>query len=433
MKLNEGQQIAANKLIAWYNDPNKKQVWTLAGYAGTGKSTLISYVLNELSINEDDYALCTPTGKAATVLINKGSNATTIHRLIYVPYDINETVVDENGNTIIKKDVGFRRRDSIDKKLIIIDEFSMVGEDIFEDLLSYKVPIICCGDNGQLPPVKSKMLEYLLNPDAQLSEIMRQDDDSAILKVATMARTGQYIKPGFYGNDVIVYDRRFLDNKFILNLCVNADQVICGTNKTSKDLNKQMRNYYGRTSVNPVKGDKVICLHNNYKIQLNDKFSLMNGMLGTVEDYDIMTDNCKNKYALISFNPEVTNTTVEDIITDPYTFTDVKSPYEQFNDVYVLPRNRYAIKKILRKRNPGETREAYNTYAKPELENKRNAKDIVKLNNFDYGYAITCHKSQGSEWDTVVVFDESYIFKDLKNKWLYTAITRARKKLIIIR
>ena len=433
MILNEGQQNAVNKIVAWYNDKNSQQVFTLSGWAGTGKSTVISHCIeNILCLDESEYAFCTPTGKAATVLISKGSNATTIHRLIYTPVETVETVENSKGELVKKRSVDFIRKPTLGVKLIIIDEFSMVSNEIFKDLLSYGVKILAVGDNGQLPPVKSAQLKYLLNPDVQLTEIVRQNSDNQILTVAEMARNGKWINYGTYGSDVIVYDKRCLTESELIELYTTCDQIIAGRNATCKQINDKIRSYLGFTSEYPEPGDKLICLQNNYNIELNDRFQLVNGIIGMCESFDCI-DYSGYKFGFLKFTPELTHETVDEIICDPYEIIGVESKYEQFQEYYVLPRGKYAPKVEIRKRKQGESFEEYQDFIKPLMLNKRSAISIERMNHFNFGYCISCHKSQGSEWDTVVIIDESYCFNSLKSNWLYTAITRAKKKCIIIK
>jgi exodeoxyribonuclease-5 len=147
--LNKQQQEAVDLIVKWYkNYPNnKKQIFTLAGLAGCGKSFLVNYIVkNIFKFKDNEVAFATPTGKASSVLIKKGSDSTTIHRLIYSPIitDI-ETVV--NNKTIHSKKIEFTKRKNIGSyKLIVLDEISMIGKKIMDDLLSYGIPILATGD-----------------------------------------------------------------------------------------------------------------------------------------------------------------------------------------------------------------------------------------------------------------------------------------------
>lgn len=397
MELNNEQLIAKDKIIDWYNNSDK-QVFFLSGFAGTGKSTLITYILqHELKIPPWKVKFCTPTGKAATVLLNKGSTASTIHRLIYIPDK------DQYGNPV------FTKVNNIDANLIVVDEFSMVNMDIFDDLLSFGIKILAVGDNAQLPPVEATQLEYLNNPDAQLTEIMRQEETSDILNIAEKARLNKPIFPKTY-NDVQIIKRSKYTIDQLIEILKDCDQIIAGTNKTCKLINQAMRKYYNRDGKMPKIGDKLICLQNNYQINITDKINLVNGIIGICQGFGVINNDTMVGY--LNFKADFTDTILTGLVCDPYPLLNLNSPYDkyqecfQFEDGRVIPKSkngpRYSLPKIL-------------------------------MNKFDYGYCITCHKAQGSEWDYVAVFDESSVFGDMANNWLYTAITRARKKLIIIR
>ena len=154
IKLNEQQETAKNLIKDWWeNKRDEKQYFVLAGYAGTGKTFLVNYLIKyvlEIPIEKVTYVA--PTGKAASVLVQRGaSNATTIHKLIYNRIE-KEYENEINGKIIKTKRFEFVKKPSIPNyKLIIVDETSMVEKKIMEDLLSFGIPMICCGDAGQLP------------------------------------------------------------------------------------------------------------------------------------------------------------------------------------------------------------------------------------------------------------------------------------------
>lgn len=397
MELNDEQKVAKDKIINWYYNSNN-QIFFLSGYAGTGKSTLISYVLqNELHLSLSRVKFCAPTGKAATVLLNKGNRASTIHKLIYT------TKKDEYGN------IEFIKVPNIDADLIIVDEFSMVNMDIFEDLKSYNIKILAVGDNAQLPPVNADQLNYLNNPDAQLTQIMRQNENSDILKIAEKVRLKKPILPKKY-NDVIILNKKLLSNDDLLEILSSCDQIIAGSNNTCKKINDSMRNFYGRKNKIPQKGDKIICLQNNYAIEIDDNVNLINGIIGTCEGFHITND--KNMIGFINFKPDFVDNTLYNLVCDPYPLMNLDTPFAKYQEYYEL----------------------YNNQILPKMKNIRPQSAPLKLmNKFDYGYCITCHKAQGSEWDSVAIFDESSYFGDLSNNWLYTAVTRAKKLCIIIK
>ena len=394
--LNEDQEVARRKIIDWYNS-SSKQVFFLSGYAGVGKTMLISYVLNNDLKLGDRVRFCAPTGKAASVLLNKGCNAFTIHKLIYIPSK------DRFGK------VRFTKVDSLDADLIVVDEFSMVSNEIFEDLKSFGVKILAVGDNGQLPPVDSETLSYLKNPDAQLSKIMRQEENCGILKVAEMVRLHRPLININYP-DIMIINKADITSKQLVEIFDNCDQVIAGKNDTCRRFNHMMRQFYGRTSKSPVKGDKLICLQNNYDYYVSPKINLINGIIGTCEGYHIKDG--EHLVGMLNFKAEFSDYTLTSLVCDPFILMGEKTEYAQYQEYWELP----------------------DGSIKPKMKNEVHyGRELQLMNKFDYGYCITCHKAQGSEWDVVCVYDESSVFGTLKSKWLYTAITRAKKFCIIIR
>lgn len=432
--LNIGQQVAALGISLWYTD-SSKQTYVLSGYAGTGKTYLINYVINELlDISPDDVAFVTPTGKAASVLIQRGRKASTIHKLIY-------TIVEEkyttkvNGKDVISKKIQFIKKPSIGNyKLIVVDEISMVEEHVLKDLLSYGIKVLCSGDSQQLPAI-GKTNDLLDNPDAELTEIVRQSADNSIVQVATDVRLGKKLHYGKYGDDVLILNGSALTDDNLKSLYLGCDQILCGKNATRRRINNFVRNYKG---INPEKfktpqdGEKIICNVNNWEIYLDDekKYNLVNGTIGYASEYK----NVSNKYQLatIDLTPDfLPNTTCKSILIDSGIFYHGEYSYDMHQRAYELDNGNYAIKEILH-RDSGEPVEHYMSRIKENFINMNSAIDEKQVEQVDFAYAISVHKSQGSEWDKVVVIDEGRVFGKEYSKWLYTAITRAKKKLVII-
>lgn len=394
-------QATAEKLISkWYR--STEQVFVLAGFAGTGKTTLLKHVVEDkLGLDpETNVAFITPTGKAATVLIKNGIAATTLHRLIYQSIMVEEEV--EIGGKVKKiEKLKFKRRESIDKriKLIVLDEASMVSDYVMFDLLNFGVKMILCGDNAQLPPVEG-FNSWLKSPNYTLEKIVRQQLDNPIIMLSNLAREGKYIPYGRYGNNVSVIDKRtFLGER--RKSLVRASQIICGTNKMRTEINSEVRGYLSNKGL-PQSGEKLICTSNNWESFLDEdcRFNMVNGIIGYAfkPEYDldkfIGTAVFKPEF-LQSPCPEPVNFDIGIFIGDDYHYRR-DDYFEKFDD-------------------DGES------------------VGVFTLNRFEYGYCISCHKAQGSEFDNLVVFDESYCFKEDKSRWLYTAITRAKQKLIVIR
>lgn len=396
-------QLEAEKLIEDWFLHSTKQIFVLAGYAGTGKTTILKHVVCEkLNLTPDDSAaFVTPTGKAATVLIRSGIPAATLHKLIYQSIT-EEKKIELNGKIITVEKLSFKRRDSIDKsiKLIVLDEASMVSDEVLYDLTEFGVKLLLCGDNAQLPPVEG-LNGFLTEPDYTLKTIVRQQLGNPIIKLSEMAREGKFIPYGNYGGSCVVMSKRILTGEKRKRALLHADQIICGTNKTRVQINDEVRKMKGLGQF-PENGDKLICTLNNWETFIDSemRFNLVNGIIGTVKQpfYDF-----EKSIGFIQFKPEF----LEDFCPEalPIDLGIFESGY------YRYKRGDYFEK-------TDESGQAISAFT---------------LNRFEYGYCISCHKAQGSEFDNVIIFDESYAFKEDKNRWLYTAITRAKKKLIILR
>lgn len=396
-------QLAADNLIEEWFYRSERQIFVLAGYAGTGKTTLLRHtVCQKLHlVPEVSAAFVTPTGKAATVLIRSGIAATTLHKLIYQSI-VDEQEIELNGKKIKVEKLSFKRRDAIDKaiKLIVLDEASMVSDSVLMDLAQFGVKILLCGDVAQLPPVEG-FNNYLSAPDYTLKTIVRQQLDNPIIALSERVREGKYVPFGKYGDSVAVVSRRLFTGERRKNYLLRADQIICGTNRTRAQINEEVRAYHGR-GVLPEQGDKLICTQNNWGQYIDEemKFNLVNGQIGTC--YDPFYDGEKG-IGFMQFAPD---------------FLDELCPEALPFDAGVFTDGAYRYKR-------GDYFEKFDEDGE--------VAGAFTLNRFEYGYCISCHKAQGSEFDNVVVFDESYAFKEDKNRWLYTAVTRAKKKLIIVR
>ena len=200
--LSQDQAKVLNSLMDWHKSEDKNRFISLGGYAGTGKTTLISFLRKLLHKEKENLkvAFCSYTGKATRVLQNKlaanealfqGDTVGTIHSLIYSP------MVDDKENII-----GWDKKDTIDADLIIVDEGSMVDQFIWNDLLGYDLPIIVVGDHGQLPPINGNF-NLMENPILLLDKIHRQSLENPIIKVSIYAREYGKIPEGTFGDSVI--------------------------------------------------------------------------------------------------------------------------------------------------------------------------------------------------------------------------------------
>lgn len=358
----------------------------IAGYAGTGKSTLIRFIISALHLDPEDVCYVAYTGKAAQVLRSKGCpNAMTAHRLLY------KSIQKDDGTFYhipLRPIIGF--------DLIVVDEISMLPKHMWELLLSHKIHVIALGDPGQLPPVLAEDNGVLAFPHIFLDEVMRQAAESEIIRLTMDIREGNSLKP-FLGNEVRIVGREELLEPGFLAW---GDQIICGKNETRHQINTIMRKIKMQTDqTEPLIGDRIICLHNEWECINLTGDALVNGLSGTITGLEYTNDNpFMEKTPLIDFKPD---------IDDSDTFKGLEADYKIFTE-HVPTVTKETFKKIPKFYRPKE---------------------------FDYGYCITCHKSQGSEYDKVIVLEE-YLrgeSKDGHSRWLYTAATRAAKKLIIVR
>lgn len=384
MILTRNQEEGLKTAIARYN--NKEAYTCIAGYAGTGKSTLVQFIISALNIPEERVVYIAYTGKAAQVLRTKGCpNAMTAHRLLYQSFP--------------KKDGTFTHipiRPLYPYKIIVVDEVSMLPKHMWELLLSHKIHVLALGDPGQLPPVAAEPHGVLNHPHIFLDEIMRQEQESEIIRLTMDIREQKPLQL-MRGNEVRIVDRDEMLNDGFLAW---ADQILVGKNDTRFAINSFMRQVLMNTDdPHPLVGDRIICLKNNWECINETGDALVNGLSGTITNLTYTKDN---------------------------PFMEV-TPIADFTPDYDNAKNFLALEmdyKIFMEHEP--------------TINKNNFKRIPKYyqpNQFDYAYAITCHKSQGSEYDKVIVLEE-YLKGDSKEehaRWLYTAATRAAKKLIIVR
>jgi exodeoxyribonuclease-5 len=338
-------------------------IFRLFGYAGTGKTTLARHLAKDI---DGRVLFAAFTGKAALVMRRKGcAGASTIHSLIYRPL--------EGG----AEEPSFELWDEApvrNAKLIVIDECSMVDEELGRDLMSFNVPLLVLGDPAQLPPVAGGGFFTEAQPDAMLTEVHRQAQGDPIVRISMDIRAGRRLDPGTYGETAIV-KRTALDPQRVLN----ADQVLVGRNATRRAYNQRMRERRGFPDPLPMQGDKLVCLRNN------KPKGLLNGGLWTVRERPRVRrqivgmrltpdDNPKAKPLKVRARLECFTGGLEDIAWD----------------------------------------------------------DRKYCQEFDFGYVLTVHKAQGSQWDDVALFDESFAFPESRERWLYTGVTRAAKRLTLV-
>lgn len=375
--LSTDQAAAHDAVLAWFK-AKPKQILTLGGYAGSGKTTLMGAVANTLRKERPGLSIgfiCF-TGKASTVLKAKltragalrGDYCGTIHGLIYEP-----------KKDLLGRVVGWTRKGHLNEQLLILDEASMVDEQTLKDLSAFGKPILAVGDHGQLPPVTGT-LNLMAAPELRLEKIHRQAADNPIVRASMLVReTGRLPAchwEGPSGSVVKANDPDLLARVPNAELC--EAMVICGTNRKRAELNAQIRARLGYAGPEPRVGEKLICLRNNRKL------GLFNGLTGTLQE-------------IKPGGPDHYQTTV--LMDGAPAPTRVLMNRRQFGAAATL-----------------QYGEAH-------------AGDL-----FDFGYAITCHKSQGSEAEKVVVFEDCawLATEDLRRRWKYTAYTRAAKHLLVV-
>jgi exodeoxyribonuclease-5 len=390
MELNAGQREAIAKCCDWYYSLNydKVPLMCILGYSGTGKSSIIKILIEILDLKNYEVIYVAYTGKAVNVMRRKGNLAYTVHKTFYNIY---------RGSS---GKFTFKLKNNLPGllKLIVIDEVSMLNDKFMEDILSFGIPCIALGDPGQLPPIFGENT-YIKNKKYiayTLTEIMRQEKDSAILTLATMARNGDNIKIGNYKNCNVCY------MKDIKNL-LEYDIIISYTNATRRLFNKSIRNLLKIDNIYPIKNEKLICLRNNYyhEIEYQDiPIFPINGLNCVTLD-NSYTDKHNEKYLNIKYKPDF-------IYENDIYFNTLCE--RAFFDSYIYDEEKPIV--IIEKDEDSEN-------------------NIVYL---DYGYSVTGFKAQGTEWNNVLVIDDcnNYFTNDLYNKWLYTCITRAKNKVDIV-
>ena len=393
MELTEKQEKGLETILTRYNLGLKYT--TISGYAGTGKSTLVKFAIAALGVPEDRVAYATFTGKAAEVLRKKGNTgACTLHKLLYDHFP-------KPGGGFIRKP-----KTSLDYDVVVVDEVSMAPKSMIDMLLSHRVYVIFLGDPFQLPQInKDESHDILENAHIFLDEVMRQAAESEIIQISMKIRNGESID-FMKGKEVIIIPK----SELVEGHLTWADQILCGTNATRENINRQMREIYGFSGL-PQDGEKMICLRNYWDDCADNGDALVNGTTGILRN-PFETFRMIPNY--IPINNHRMDVIQGDFVTsDGSTFNSVEMDKKFLID---------GVKCIT---------DGKILFRLGKLKNKIG--DIVPR-EFTFGYAITCHKSQGSEWDKVLVIEERFPFDKKEHaRWLYTACTRAAEKLVLVR
>jgi len=428
IELTTQQAEAGAKIKAWFVDGD--QVFRLFGYAGTGKTSTARHLIDQLGVDSVQFAAY--TGKAAYVLRTKGcADASTIHSLVYLPSEkararlreLNEQLDEETDE--VKRAILIRQIEAEKRKLespdwilrepedtalasadlLVIDEVSMVGERVALDLLSFGVKTLVLGDPAQLPPVDGGGWFIDANPDHLLTEIHRSALDSPVTRIATTVR-GAQVGEREYGITGLDGDSGRVDRIRIPDL-LTYDQVLCGTNKTRWQAIHLLRALRGLTTDMPTAGDRIMVLANSGAAEV------FNGQQFDVRE----TSEAQGREDRIRLEVTDDEGGTRDLMCWRAGFTSLQG----------------------------------------EQQAKRDGRGSVAAATF--GQAITVHKAQGSQWDRVLVIDESGVFASIETKteaqarrnmglpdvghsraaghragqrWLYTAATRAAEQVTIV-
>lgn len=392
MQFSPEQNRALQSVSDWL-EGSDQQVFRLFGYAGTGKTTLAKHFAEGVGGRVYFAAF---TGKAAYVLQQKGCDATTIHQLIYIPrskslvrlaqlretlkntdkdhpkYQLVRKMIKQEEENAAKPFFQLNLESSLTgASLLIVDEVSMVNKEMAEDLMSFGCKILVLGDPAQLPPVFGGGYFIDAEPDFMLTEIHRQARDNPVIDLATRLRQRELPSYGTYGESTVI--KRSDMNSELVTRC---DQLLVGRNKTRQNFNNRVREILGYGAEQPVSKDRVVCLRNDHEV------GLLNGALWIVQDA---------------------------LLTDDGDTIDLSLVPEQGGSSIAV-----------------EAHLCHFHGKKPGLWERNSAQE------FDYGYALTCHKAQGSEWSSVVVYNERLGSRDDQWKWLYTAVTRASEKVHLV-
>lgn len=394
IELNTSQQKVFNDAIDWWRR-GTEQTFEISGPPGSGKSFLIDKIVKALKIDSNRIAPMAYTGSAAINMRTKGMySARTIFSWLYDFIEV--PVLNDKGEPILdpvfnkpKFKMRFVPKSYLpDIDLIIVDEAGMVPEEMRNIIDSMGIPVIAAGDIDQLPPVAGKS-GYLTEPWRvhKLTEIMRQANDNTIVQFSQMLIKGIEIPHGKFKNVTVLYEDEINDN-----MIAQSDIVICGKNTTRDNINNHIRHdMFGFTNPTPNLGERLVCRKNNWQIE-SGGINLTNGLVGNcITMIGPDSFNQKDVTFKMSFKPDIIDSYFKDIDVDLRYMTSDKKGRDALLET-----------------------------------------NFSKGNKFEFGYAITTHMSQGSEFNRGMYFEE-YLNKNINRNLHYVGITRFKQHCIYVK
>ena len=444
------QDIVLEQLSAFIFNNSSQVLYVLKGYAGTGKTTIVGAIVNNLWKAKKSAVLLAPTGRAAKVMSTYSSNeAFTIHKKIYMPKQ------NKNGNVDFVMQLNKHK-----KTIFIVDEASMISDlpsqsklfgsgSLLDDLIQYvysghQCKLLLIGDTAQLPPVKldlspaldERQLALNYNKEVskmELDEVMRQGHDSGILMNATLLR--ESLSGTFYDNfkfDISGYNDiiRLIDGHDIMDAINEAysslgnedTAIIVRSNKRANLYNQQIRSRILFNEHELTAGDYLMVVKNNYfwiKPSSEAGFIANGDIIEILEIFNLKElygfRFAEVKIRMVDYPKMKPFETV--LILDSISVEAPSLSYEDSNKLYQEILKDYA-----------DELSGYRKFLKVKKNKYLNALQVK------FSYAMTCHKSQGGQWNTVFV-EQPYLPNGIDRdylRWLYTAVTRAREKLYLI-
>lgn len=444
------QDVVLQKISEFLVSSNSEDLFLLKGYAGTGKTTIISTVVNHLWELKKKAVLMAPTGRAAKVISNySGKEAFTIHKKIYFPKA-------QKGGGVTFTLQPNKHRDTF----FIVDEASMIGDStsesklfdngsLLDDLMQYVYSgygckLILIGDTAQLPPVKMELspaldeqtLSNYYNKEViaiELNEVVRQKEESGILHNATLLR--QTLENGFYEDfkfnlqnfkDIIKpedgYELQDAINDAYNVLGKEDTVIILRSNKRANLFNENIRSRILFQESELATGDYLMVVKNNYfwVKPTSDAGFIANGDIIEILEIHNFKDLYGFRFAevtvrMVDYPKMKPFETV--LLLDTIKSESPSLSYEDSNKLYQEVMKDYE-----------DVKSKYKKFLSVKANKYFNALQVK------FSYAITCHKSQGGQWNTVFV-EQPYLPNGIDKeylRWLYTAVTRAKEKLYLI-